>query len=113
MRIILPWPTRSLWPNTHVHWRHRHKASQTYKSAAHWACLEAKARPLGADQAQVSITFNPPDRGRRDLDNLLAAIKHGLDVIAQAIAVDDSKWTIAIAKGEPVKGGQVIVEVRA
>ena len=48
----------------------------------------------------VSITFHPPSNRRQDLDNMLASIKSGLDGVADAIGVDDSNWTITIARGD-------------
>lgn len=61
--------------------------------------------------AELNITFNPPDRRRRDLDNMLAACKAYLDGISDALGVDDSNFKLTIQKGEVVKGGQVVVEV--
>jgi crossover junction endodeoxyribonuclease RusA len=57
--------------------------------------------------------FHPPDRRRWDLDNMLASVKSGLDGLADAIGVDDSFWTLSIAKGEPVPGGAVDVQIGA
>ena len=42
---------------------------------------------------------------------MLASIKSGLDGISQAIGVDDSKWSLTITKGDPIKGGQVVVDI--
>lgn len=44
---------------------------------------------------------------------MLAAIKSGLDGIADAAGVDDSLWHIGIARGEPVRGGEVSILVLA
>lgn len=79
-----------------------------YRNLAHWSTVAAGAVPGCA----VAITFQPPNKIARDLDNMLAAIKSGLDGIASAIGVDDSRWHISIRKGGVVKGGQVVVEVR-
>jgi hypothetical protein len=38
----------------------------------------------------LKITFYTPDNRKRDLDNLLAAMKPALDGMAQAIGVDDA-----------------------
>ncbi len=80
-----------------------------YRNLAHWSAVAAGAVPGCA----VAITFQPPNKIARDLDNMLASIKSGLDGIAAAIGVDDSKWTITIQKGQPVKGGAVVVEISA
>ena len=61
---------------------------------------------------RVSLTFVPPDRRRRDLDNLLASMKSGLDGLADAMGIDDSHWKLAIEMSpETVKGGAVLVTV--
>jgi crossover junction endodeoxyribonuclease RusA len=70
--------------------------------------------PLGWSKKtllRVSLDFRPPDRRRRDLDNLLASMKAGLDGLADALGVDDSRWRLAIEMGEPAAGGCVCVTV--
>jgi crossover junction endodeoxyribonuclease RusA len=59
----------------------------------------------------VKITFRPPDKRRRDLDNALSSIKAGLDGVADAIGVDDRHWALMLQWGEPVKGGAVELEI--
>jgi crossover junction endodeoxyribonuclease RusA len=107
--VILPWPPKELSPNARVHFRKKAEAAKKYRNLAQWSAWEA-AR---VDGYSVSITFNPPDNRRRDLDNMLASIKSGLDGISSAIGIDDSKWSMTIRKGEPVKGGRVVIEVTA
>lgn len=57
----------------------------------------------------VTITFHPPTKRRYDLDNRIASFKAGQDGIAQALAVDDSRFEPTYKRGEPVKGGKVVV----
>lgn len=109
MIVLLGWPPKELSPNGRVHWAKKAKAAKAYRAAAYFLSQPGWNNP----GANVAITFRPPDRRKRDLDNMLASIKAGLDGIAQAIGVDDSKWTISIAKGEPIKGGLVTVEITA
>lgn len=60
------------------------------------------------------VRFCPPDRKRRDVDNMLASIKSGLDGVADAIGQDDSQWqTHTITRGPVEDGGAVYVELRA
>jgi crossover junction endodeoxyribonuclease RusA len=66
---------------------------------------------MDAASAQVSVTFRPPDKRRRDLDNLVASAKSLGDGVADAIRVDDALWSVTYAIGEPTKGGAVIVEI--
>jgi crossover junction endodeoxyribonuclease RusA len=107
MIVVLPWPPKELSPNARTHWARKAKAAKSYRNIAAWMT------PRGEPGRTVSITFNPPDLRPRDLDNMLASIKSGLDGIASAIGIDDSQWSLTITKGEPVKGGLVTVEVTA
>ena len=107
MIVLLPWPPKELSPNARVHWAKKAKAAKSYRNGAVWVT------PRDEPGRNVTITFNPPDNRRRDLDNMLASIKSGLDGIAAAIGVDDSQWSLTIRKGEIVKGGLVTVEVTA
>ena len=60
----------------------------------------------------LTLTFCPPDKRRRDRDNLLASMKSDLDGVAQALGLDDQYFDpITLQRGEPVKGGCVLVEV--
>lgn len=109
--IRLDWPPSVLSPNARTHWSKRASAAKKYRAEA---CLMANAmgcRALGCDSLTVEITFCPPDKRRRDVDNMLASIKSGLDGIADATGVDDSTWHYGITRGDPVKGGAVLVHV--
>lgn len=84
-----------------------------YKLAA-WAVAReamdlAWCRPN--EGVHLRICFHPPDKRRRDLDNMLASIKSGLDGISDAIGVDDSQWSLSLSRGEPVPGGAVAIEI--
>ena len=49
----------------------------------------------------LALIFNKRSKGRYDLDNALAAMKHALDGIAQALRIDDSKFRpVTIDVGE-------------
>ena len=54
----------------------------------------------------------PPDKRRRDMDNMLASIKAALDGVSAVIGVDDSKWRLSMHVAPPVKDGRVRVIVR-
>lgn len=113
MPVILPWPHKDLSPNSR---KHRLAVAPLRKKAradAGWACKAARMNfaHLSETGLHLRITFNPPDRRKRDLDNLLASIKSHLDGVADVIGVDDSKWGLTLVRGEVVKGGAVVVEV--
>ena len=108
--IRLGWPNRALSPNARVD---RRKATEPRKAAVTegWAEAKRTGAKIPAD-AHLDITFYPPNNQRRDLDNLLASIKPHLDGIARAAGVDDAGWSFTIRKGDPVKGGSVVIHVR-
>lgn len=108
--IHLPWPPSVLSPNSRADRRAATPHRKAYREAGFYAAKEARAA-IPAD-AELAIKFFPPDRKRRDLDNMLASIKAGLDGIALAAGVDDSGWSLSLDRGEPVKGGAVLVQVR-
>ena len=111
MRVVLSWPSPELSPNARAHWAKKALKAKRYRSLAFFLARLEGLRGCGQSGHSVLITFHPPDNRRRDLDNMLASIKSGLDGIASAIGVDDSKWAIKISRGDTVKGGAVVVEV--
>lgn len=114
MRFALPFPPVSkLGLNARTHWAER---ARLVRSARFEACALTKqasrdaaipdARPL-----PIKFIFHPPNKIRRDRDNMVAALKPYADGIADAIGVDDALWEPTYATGEPIKGGCVIVEI--
>ena len=97
--ITLPWPPKELNPNARVHHHVLAKHKKRYKELCWALTLESKVRPPECDKIHLEILFVPPNRQRRDLDNCLAAMKAGIDGIAQAWGIDDNrfKYTIDIA----------------
>lgn len=109
--IRLPWPPAVLNPNSRVHWHVKAKAAAAHKSDCRYLCQGQDIRALGWDRAAVRLTFCPPDRRRRDRDNMLASCKALIDAVAAAAGIDDSRFELTIAVGEPVKHGCVVVEI--
>lgn len=117
MRIDLPWPDPSLAPNRKNgrHWGAVHSAKGKRLADARLLTVQAM-RSTGYVPPEgtlaLSITFHAPDRRRRDLDNLLAAMKPDFDGISQALGIDDQLFEpLILRRGEPVKGGRVELEV--
>jgi crossover junction endodeoxyribonuclease RusA len=116
-RIELPWPAKELSPNARGHWAKQARFKKGARELAHWKALGAWPgnRGLGVfdDQLQITVTFCPPDKRRRDLDNAIASFKASQDGIADALGIDDSKWSVSYRFGDVVKGGRVVVELNA
>lgn len=72
--------------------------------------LAMVGKPKMTGRVGVYILFNPPDRRRRDIDNLL---KCTLDALEKAGAFDDDSQvdTLCIDRGEVVAGGKFHVEL--
>lgn len=109
--LSLPWPHRLLNPNARAHYMEKASRAKKYRRDCCIIAQAAGCRILDADRLTVEITFHPPDKRHRDTDNMLSSIKAGLDGIADASGVDDSRWHLGIARGAPVKGGEVRVRV--
>lgn len=109
--IRLPWFPHVLSPNARAHWTKKASAAKKYRADAMLLAQAMGCRALQCERLTVEITFYPPDNRARDTDNMLASIKSGLDGIADAAGVDDSRWHYGIARGDPVKGGAVLVHV--
>ena len=66
-------------------------------------------RAKGWPRVNVAITFCPPNKRRRDLDNIIASFKAGSDGIADGLGIDDSLFFCTYSLGAPVGDGAVFV----
>ncbi len=91
--VILPWPPRELNPNTGTNWRTKIKFIKDYRLQCRLLTQQAKmVVPDGEGSLHLWLTFCPPNRKRRDDDNLIASFKAGRDGIADALGIDDSRF---------------------
>ncbi|MEI4473549.1 hypothetical protein [Frigidibacter sp. MR17.24] len=109
--VTLPWPRRELSPNWTGKLKDKFRAKKAEKIDTVYACWAAGIRHIDAGALHLKLTFHPPCNRRRDMDNLIASMKHAIDGIAQATGIDDSAYAIAAARGEARKGGSVVVEI--
>lgn len=108
--FTLPWPPANLSPNARQHHMALAKAKKEYRHACAWQVKSQGGAKIDAQRLHVTLTFVPPNRRARDLDNCLASIKAGLDGLADVLGVDDSKWSLTLHKTDTI-GGFVRVEV--
>lgn len=109
--LELPYP-----PSVNHYWRRvgaRTLISRGGRAFRQTVCsiLAARGvRPLDGPLA-VEVTIHPPDKRRRDIDNvqkaLLDALQHG-----GAYGDDSQIVRLAIEKGDPVDGGKTLVQIR-
>lgn len=118
LSIELPYP-----PSANSYWRHpgrgplagRHLISQEgreYRRAVGAAVGLVRGRQGLTERLVVMVEANPPDRRRRDLDNLLKPL---LDSLMHAgVYEDDSQIDdLRIMRGPVTRGGRVLVTVTA
>lgn len=115
LHVTLPWPPSALSPNTrHAHWSQLAKAKRRYRQACHLEALAGHCRLMRLapdERLHLTLLFVPPDRRARDLDNLIASMKSGLDGVADALGVDDSRWALTCSIDEREIGGMVRVAI--
>jgi len=112
--VELPWPPSALRPNASSpgNWRPKQQAAKAYKVDCVIMCRAAGVPRLpDAHSLHLTVRFCPPDRRRRDLDNMLAAIKQGLDAVSEAVGIDDSNFGLTLLRGEPCKPAKVVVMI--
>lgn len=105
--IELPFPPPALSPNARKHWAAKARAFKAYKTQCCMLLLQHRDELRGREA--FDLCFHPPSAHRFDIDNLIARFKAGIDALSLTTGVDDSKFQLTIAKGEPRKGGAVIV----
>jgi crossover junction endodeoxyribonuclease RusA len=111
LTVTFVWPFQELSQNARKHWAVVAKAKKQYRALCGWAAKEAGAKKITADCLRVHLEFYPPDRRKRDEDNMVAAMKSGLDGLADALGVDDSIFRLTHSVNEQI-GGYVKVTVR-
>lgn len=111
VRISLPWPDKSLASNARVHWRAKANSARKARLDAFWLSKEEKVErdPM----AILRITCHPPDKRRRDVQNMPSMLKNYIDGIADAMGCDDHKFRVRFPDvfAEVRPGGMVTVEI--
>jgi crossover junction endodeoxyribonuclease RusA len=112
--IELPWPDPRLSPNARVYHFERARAAKADRKVAWGLTLKAlKGWTPPWQSVALHWDFHPKTRNLPDGDNAQSACKAFRDGIADALGIDDSKFTTTYSISEPVKGGAVIVTVRS
>jgi Holliday junction resolvase RusA-like endonuclease len=114
--INLPWPDRGLSPNARSgHWA---VAARLKRNAREDTAMLVRAelgpdvkaigaRLAAAGSIPIEVRFYPPDRRRRDDDNMVASFKAARDGLADALGVDDRKFRPRYVIADPEKPGRV------
>lgn len=110
--IRLSWPSRDLSSNARGHWASRSRAVKAYRREAWAMCQRHKVQAMPG--AVLEFTYAPPDRRRRDAQNMPHMLKAAIDGIADAMGCDDHGFRCVFPSqfSEPVKGGAVLVHIK-
>jgi len=122
--IALPWPNRAMSSNARGHWAKKAAAAHKYRyhckmlsleviQAGKWDVKTLREMVAGGAELHVAIDFYPPDRRRRDDNNLPGLFKSGLDGVADALDIDDHLFRTRpfLHRDEIVNGGEVRVVI--
>jgi crossover junction endodeoxyribonuclease RusA len=114
--IVLPWP-----PSVNRYYRSISKGKlagrvlvsqegRTYRQEVA-VMLDRRRLPMIRDRMRISIEAFPPDRRRRDLDNLLKA---SLDALVFGGAIEDDSLIddLRIRRGEVREGGELRIHIQ-
>lgn len=110
LTIELPWPPVGCHPNRSVtmHWSKKGAARKEYRQSCGWVAKTIHAR-FEDGNIPVSIVFYPPN-GYGDIDNMLAAIKGGIDGVCEVWGINDKRlrpMTLDVAEKFPL--GKVVI----
>lgn len=112
MKITLPWPSPKLSPNARLHWSKKAKAVKAYRQECMVLARNAGLKTDWDGPIHLWVTFYPPDRRRRDADNVYASIKALLDGLADALRVNDHRFRYRPFLHDEVRpGGEVVVTI--
>ena len=104
MTLTFPWFPKELSPNSRSHWAKIAEMKKAYR-LEWWAIgQEAKKLPLRDGNVHLTVDFYPQSKMHYDLDNCLASIKSGLDGLADALQVNDKRFTLTVRLHEQVLG---------
>jgi crossover junction endodeoxyribonuclease RusA len=108
--LTLPWPPKELSPNARVHRLAKARVAKEYRMVC-WALAKEARLTAPEGPVHLKLTFFPPTRQPRDLDNCLASIKSGLDGVADAMGINDRDFRPITIDLSSAVGGLVLVEL--
>ena len=95
MIVKLPFPDATMFPNRKNgrFWAATNKIKELQRNEAYWLTKKAGVFDVPMDgNIPLSLLFLTPDKRHRDTDNMLAAAKHILDGMAEALGVNDKRF---------------------
>ena len=111
LQLELPYP-----PSINHYWRRVgartliSRGGRAFRQAVCSILAACGVRPI-AGPLVVDVTVFPPDKRRRDIDNVLKSLLDALEE-GGAFYDDGQIFDLRVKKMEPVMGGKVIVRIR-
>ncbi|EFO5048330.1 RusA family crossover junction endodeoxyribonuclease [Escherichia coli] len=109
--LVLPYP-----PTVNTYWRHRgstyfiSEEGKRYRRAVALIVRQQRLKLSLSGRLAIKVIAEPPDKRRRDLDNILKA---PLDALTHAgLLIDDEQFDeINIVRGQLVPGSRLSVKI--
>ena len=111
--IELSWPDSSMLPNRSKgkSWYTTHDAKIIAHNVGYVQAMGFNIGDTNIDHA-VTIIIAPPDKRKRDVDGIHAALKPVLDGIAQALGIDDYHFNpVTLRRIDPATPGSITIIV--
>lgn len=109
--IIFPFPDSRLSPNKRIDRRQLIPIHNAAKDEAYLIIKESGLK-IPEQPLKLTLVFLPPDKHKRDLDNLYSSFKAYQDGIFFALGLDDSYIVhVELKRGSPVPNGCVAVRL--
>ncbi len=108
--IELPWP-----PSANTYWRRNGSRyfistkGQHYRTSAGWTCHKFRKHFSANMRLKISIDAYPPDKRKRDLDNLFKSVLDSLQYAT--VFVDDSQIDELAIRRMPEREGRLVIKL--
>lgn len=111
--VRLSYPDKALSPNAPKrHWRYKLPAKQTAFSEGLYTSQPFQGMFNMFDFLELNLTIFPPDRKKRDLDNVFASMKSAIDGIFKGLGCDDSQVRrVVLEWGAPHENGLILLRL--
>ena len=118
MRIVLPHlPPSRAYPNRKTHYLALSAIRSQQREEAIAYVLEQGRPDTPMKRAHITITWRSADKRKRDIDNLLSAMKGSIDGLVDAGVIEDDSakelsYTLYYEWGDSVKESETILNIQ-